>query len=175
VHHRKRAQSIAGVLVFVKKGLRLTRLPKPWQQERYYGITRLRLDMTVNLIQRPDPGPGRLVCGGVPSDGERRCQDARASARISSEHLVRTNTSTLSADTTTPIVKALAPVTQDPPPAHSISVVNIQAHKLHEARAHSAIAAARAGAVTLPAWTAVTADRQPAQRHKLSPPVPYSR
>jgi hypothetical protein len=97
-----------------------------------------------------------------------RCQDARASARISSEHLERTNTSTLSPDTTTPIVKALALVTQDPPPAHSISVVNIQAQKLHEARAHSAIPAARAGAVTLPAWTAVTADRQPAQRHKLS-------
>lgn len=64
-----------------------------------------------------------------------RCQDARGSARISSEHLGRTNTSTLSPDTTTTIVKALAPVAQDPPPANFISVVNKQKRRSFTKRA----------------------------------------
>ena len=159
------------------------------------GPTRPRLDSKHNTktIYTKAVASWLLVCGE--GCAQRRlsalsakCQGARASARISSEHLGRTNTSTLPPDTTTTIVKALAPVARDPPSANSISVVKIQKRRSSTKCAHSAIPAAAARAVTLPAWTAVavTADRQPARHHRLphalpclalpcAPPVPYSR
>lgn len=72
MHHRKRAQSMAGVLCSQKRTEidEVTQAMAARTVLRYYGTTRLRLDMTVNIMQRPDQGPGRLICGVVPSDDD---------------------------------------------------------------------------------------------------------
>jgi hypothetical protein len=65
------------------------------------------------------------------------CQAAKSQEESGIVQGRRTNAITLTPDPTTTIVKALAPVAQDPPSANLISIVNIHKRRSFRKRAHT--------------------------------------